>query len=99
MPWAAMQLETHALGLLIMGCRNGLNVRNPVRHVRYFKETGRVCALTLEEVDKYLSAAKGDLKDFAILALETEARPMELLALHKNDVHLTVVLICSNVRL
>jgi integrase/recombinase XerD len=67
----------------------GLNVRNPVRHVPYFKETGRVRALTLEEVDKYLSAAKGDLKDFAILALDTGGRPMELLALHKNDVHLT----------
>ena len=67
----------------------GLNVRNPIRHVPYFKETGRVRALTLEEVDKYLSAAKGDLKDFAILALDTGARPMELLALHKNDVHLT----------
>jgi integrase len=67
----------------------GLNVRNPVRHVPYFRETGRVRALTLEEVDKYLAAAKGDLKDFAALALDTGARPMELLALHKNDVHLT----------
>ena len=66
----------------------GLNVKNPVRHVPYFKETGRVRALTLEEVDKYLSAAKGDLKDFAALALDTGARPMELLALHKNNVHL-----------
>ena len=66
----------------------GLNVKNPVRHVPYFKETGRVRALTLEEVDKYLSAAKGDLKDFAVLALDTGARPMELLALHKNTVHL-----------
>jgi integrase len=66
-----------------------LNVRNPVRHVPYFKETGRVRALTLEEVDEYLAAAKGDLKDFAVLALDTGARPMELLALHKNDVHLT----------
>ena len=43
----------------------GLNIRNPVRHVPYFKETGRVRALILEEVDKYLAAAKGDLKDFA----------------------------------
>ena len=67
----------------------GLNVRNPVRHVPYFKETGRVRALTLEEVDKYLAAAKRDLKHFAVLALDTGARPMELLALHKNDVHLT----------
>jgi integrase len=47
-----------------------------------------VRSLTLEEVDKHLAAAKGDLKDFAVLALDTGARPMELLALHKNDVHL-----------
>lgn len=66
----------------------GLNVRNPVKHVPYFKETGRIRALTLEEVDKYLAAAKGDLKDFAILATETGGRPRELLALSKNDVHL-----------
>jgi integrase len=65
----------------------GLNVRNPVRHVPYFKETGRVRALTLEEVDKYLAAAKGDMKDFAILATETGGRPNEILALHKNNVH------------
>jgi integrase len=66
----------------------GLNVKNPVRHVPYFKETGRIRALTLEEVDKYLAAAKGDLRDFAILATETGGRPHELLALHKDDVHL-----------
>ena len=51
----------------------GLNVQEPVRHVPYFKETGRVRALTIEEVDKYLAAAKGDLRDFAILATETGA--------------------------
>ena len=66
----------------------GLNVKNPVKHVPYFKESGRVRALTLEEVDKYLAAAKGDLKDFAILATETGGRPNELLALHKDHVHL-----------
>jgi integrase len=66
----------------------GLSVRNPVKHVPYFKETGRIRALTLEEVDKYLAAAKGDLRDFAILATETGGRPNELLALHKDDVHL-----------
>ena len=65
-----------------------LNVRNPVRHVSFFKEAGRVRALTFEEVEKYVAAAKGDLKDFAVLAVETGARPMELLALHKKDVHL-----------
>jgi integrase len=66
----------------------GLNIRNPVRHVPYFKETGRVRALTIEEVDKYLAAAKGDLRDFAILATETGGRPNEILALHKDEVHL-----------
>jgi integrase len=66
----------------------GLNVRNPVKHVPYFKETGRIRALTIEEVDKYLAAAKGDLRDFAILATETGGRPYELMSLHKDDVHL-----------
>ena len=66
----------------------GLNVRNPAKHVPYFKETGRIRALTLEEVDKYLAAAKGGLRDFAILATETGDRRDELLALHEDDVHL-----------
>ncbi len=66
----------------------GLNVKNPVKYVPYFKEAGRVRALTLEEVDKYLAAAKGDLRDFAVLALETGARPMELFALKKPDINL-----------
>ena len=65
----------------------GLNVKKPVRHVPYFKETGRIRALTLEEVDKYLAAAKGDLRDFAILATETGRRPNELLALRTADIH------------
>jgi integrase len=72
----------------------GLNVRNPVRHVPYFKETGRIRALTIEEVDKYLAAAKGDLRDFAILATETGGRPNEILALHKDEVHLAEGYVC-----
>ena len=59
------------------------------RHVPYFRETGRVRALTLEEVDKYLAAAKGDLRDFSVLATETGGRPNEILALHKDDLHLS----------
>ncbi len=66
----------------------GLNVKNPVKYVPYFKEAGRVRALTLEEVDKYLAAATGDLMDFAVLALETGARPMELFALKRLDINL-----------
>jgi integrase len=63
-------------------------IRNPVKHVKFLPEpSGRIRALTLEEVEKYLSHAKGDLKDFAILATETGGRPMELLALHAKDVH------------
>jgi integrase len=66
----------------------GSNVENPVKYVLYFKESGRVRALTLEEVDKYLAAATGDLRDFAVLALETGARPMELFALKRSDINL-----------
>jgi integrase len=63
----------------------GLNVKNPVKHAPYFKEKGKIRALTLEEVDKYLAAAMGDLRDFAILATETGGRPNEVLALHKRS--------------
>jgi integrase len=66
----------------------GLNAKNPMRHVPYYKKTGRIRALTLEEVDKYLAAAKGDMRDFAILATETGGRPIRILALHKDHVHL-----------
>jgi len=41
-----------------------------------------------EDIDRYLGAAKGNMKGYAILALDTGARPMELLALRKNGVHL-----------
>lgn len=43
--------------------------------------------MTLDEVDKYLAAAKGDKSDFAILATVTGGRPKEILALNKNHVH------------
>lgn len=68
----------------------GLNVKNPVKHVRFYKEVGRVRALTLEEVDKYLAAAKRnpDLHDFAMLALQTGGRPAEIMALHSKHIHL-----------
>jgi len=67
----------------------GINVRNPVRHVKFLKESsGRMRVLTIEEIEKYLAALKGDLRDFAILASETGGRPEEILSLHKVDLHL-----------
>ena len=67
----------------------GINVRNPVRHVRFLKESsGRMRVLPIEEIEKYLAASKGDLRDFAILASETGGRPEEILSLHKVDLHL-----------
>lgn len=44
--------------------------------------------MAIEEIDKYLSAAKGDLRDFAILASETGGRPAEILSHHGNELHL-----------
>lgn len=66
----------------------GLNVKNPVRHVLYYTETGRVRALTLEEVAGYLGALKGDMRDFAIPATEVGGRPNEIPAQLKNNVRL-----------
>lgn len=67
----------------------GINVRNPVRHVNFLKESPvRMRVLTIEEIEKYLAVSKGDLRDFAILASETGGRPEEILSLHKADLHL-----------
>lgn len=67
----------------------GINVRNPVRHVKFLKESpGRMCVLSIEEIENYLAASRGDLRDFAILASETGGRPEEILSLHKADLHI-----------
>lgn len=64
-----------------------LALRNPVRRVKYLKESpGRMRVLTMEESDKYLEKTKGDLHDFAVIALDTGARPDEILSLHVEDV-------------
>jgi len=67
----------------------GFNVRNPVRRVKFLKESsGRMRVLTIEEIEEYLAVSKGNLRDFAILASETGGRPEEILSLHKADVHI-----------
>ena len=43
--------------------------------------------LTVEEIELYLEHAKGDLKDFAIIATETGCRPAEILGLRTKDLH------------
>jgi len=66
----------------------GINLRNPVHHVKFLKESpGRMRVLTIEEIEKYLAVSKGDLRDFAILASETGGRPEEILSLHQADLH------------
>jgi integrase len=64
----------------------GLNIPNPVKHVKFLREgPGRMRVLTVEEMEKYVEHAKGNLKDFAILASETGCRPGEILGLHARD--------------
>jgi len=66
----------------------GIHVPNPVRHVKFLRESpGRMRVLTVEEIEKYLEHATGDLKDFAILASETGCRPAEILGLHARDLN------------
>lgn len=50
----------------------GMNVRNPVRHVKFLRESaGRMRVLSIEEVEKCLAVSKGDLHDFALLMVQT----------------------------
>ena len=63
-------------------------IRNPAKHVPFFREEGRIRVLTVDEAEKYIHNARGDLKDYAVLALSTGGRPAELLNLHRRDCYL-----------
>lgn len=66
----------------------GMNVRDPVRHVKFFRESaGRMRVLSIEEVENYLSVSKGDLRDLALLVLETGARSAGIPSFQKADVN------------
>jgi integrase len=60
---------------------------NPVRHVRRFRERGRMRVLTVDEEVRYFSAmVSPNLRDLARLLLDTAGRPGEILGLRPGDV-------------
>lgn len=64
-------------------------MRNPVRRVKFLRESsGRMRVLSIEEVEKFLTVSKDDLRDFALLMVETAGRPREILSLQKGNVNL-----------
>jgi integrase len=64
-------------------------LENPVRHVRRFRERGRMRVLTADEEAKYFSAiVSPNLRDLARLLLDTAARPGEILGLRAGNIDL-----------
>jgi site-specific recombinase XerD len=64
--------------------RCGFQVSNPVKHVEFFKETGRERIITLQEEVAYLAAASQPLKDIARIMLDTGMRPQEVFRIERT---------------
>jgi integrase len=63
----------------------GFQVSNPVKHVDFFRETGRTRIISLEEEIVYLAEAAQPLKDIARIMLETGMRPEEVFRIEKTN--------------
>jgi integrase len=63
--------------------------KNPVSRVKFLAENDeQMRVLSLDEQQKYLSAASQPLKDVAVLMLETEMRPEEIHRIRRENVRL-----------
>jgi integrase len=65
--------------------RCGYQVSNPVKHVEFFRETGRTRIISLEEEIAYLAAASQPLKDIARIMLDTGMRPEEVFRIENRN--------------
>jgi integrase len=68
--------------------RCGFQVSNPVKHVEFFRETGRERIISLEEERAYIAAASQPLKDIARIMLDTGMRPEEVFRIERANVDL-----------
>jgi integrase len=68
--------------------RCGFQVSNPVKHVEFFRETGKERIISLEEEMAYLAAASQPLKDIARVMLDTGMRPEEVFRIERTNVDL-----------
>jgi integrase len=68
--------------------RCGFQVSNPVKHVEFFRETGKERIISLEEEVPYLVAASQPLKDIARVMLDTGMRPEEVFRIERANIDL-----------
>lgn len=68
--------------------RSGYQVSNPVKHVEFYRETGRERIISLQEERAYLAAASLPLKDIARIMLDTGTRPEEVFRIQRTNVDL-----------
>ena len=68
--------------------RCGFQVSNPVKHVEFFRETGKERIISLEEEVAYLAAASQPLKDIARVMLDTGMRPEEVFRIERANIDL-----------
>lgn len=74
---------------LAIRSREYKELENPVKHVRRFRERGRMRVLTADEETRYFGAiVSRNLRDLARLMLDTAARPGELLGLRSGNIDL-----------
>jgi integrase len=68
--------------------RCGFQVSNPVRHVEFFRETGRERIISAAEEMAYLATASQPLKDIARIILDTGMRPEEVFRIKLANIDL-----------
>jgi integrase len=68
--------------------RCGYRVSNPVKHVEFFRETGRERIISLEEEREYMAATSQPLRDIARIMLDTGMRPEEVFRIEWANVDL-----------
>jgi integrase len=67
------------------GERCGFQVTNPVKHVEFFRETGRERIISAAEELVYLDTASQPLKDIARIMLDTGMRPEEVFRIERTN--------------
>ena len=68
--------------------RCGFQVSSPVKHVEFFRETGRERIISFQEERAYLAVASQPLKDIARIMLDTGMRPEEVFRIERMNVDL-----------
>src|SRR6185369_12942102 len=68
--------------------RCGFQVSNPVKHVEFFRESGRERIISLQEEQAYMAAASQPLKDIARIMLDTGMRPEEVFRIERTNIDL-----------